>query len=251
MNCQQAQKLIQAHHDGELDAANTLQVDEHLADCPQCFNKLRELSALRTALKGNGLRFKASSSLRSSIRTAVHQAARAEEEAPVATPWYRHIGLVAAVAGLAGWIAAVEFRPASAADTLAAELTSSHVRSLLASHLMDVVSTDQHTVKPWFDGKIDFAPPVKDLRDVGFPLVGGRLDFVEGRTAAALIYGRQKHLLNLFVWPAESPAPQKLKATQYHGYNLLRWADGKMNYGLISDLNETELREFVGDWTGR
>ncbi len=121
----------------------------------------------------------------------------------------------------------------------------------MASHLTDVESTDQHTVKPWFDGKLDFAPPVRDLRESGFPLLGGRLDYVDGRPAAALVYGRQKHFLNLFVWPAKAAETESLKTAQRNGYNIARWSDGKMNYGAVSDLNETDLRVFVGDWIGR
>jgi anti-sigma factor RsiW len=118
----------------------------------------------------------------------------------------------------------------------------------MANHLTDVTSTDQHTVKPWFDGKVDFAPPVRDFHDSGFPLLGGRLDFVDGRPAAALVYGRQKHLLNLFIWPAPSSAPRKPETTQRNGYNLVQWSDGRMNYGVVSDLNVAELRDFVGLW---
>src|SRR5580704_11916510 len=121
----------------------------------------------------------------------------------------------------------------------------------MANHLTDVASTDQHTVKPWFDGKLDFAPTVKDLRESGFPLLGGRLDFIDGHPAAALVYGRQKHFLNLFAWPAASPSPKDIQSTQRNGYNVIQWSDGRMTFGVVSDLNETELREFVHDWSAK
>lgn len=251
MNCQQVQKLIHAHHDGELDVANTLQVDEHLADCPGCFNTARQLSALSAALRNSELRFSAPASLRQSISAAVAQAAKAERPAPVTRPWYLQPGWAVAAMLLVACVLTFQLSYPRNEDRLLAELTASHVRSLMVNHLTDVTSTDQHTVKPWFDGKIDFAPPVKDLRETGFPLLGGRMDFIEGRAVAALVYGRQKHFLNLFVWPSGSATAADLRATQRNGYNVLRWSDGKMNFGLVSDLNEGEMREFVREWSAK
>ena len=251
MNCQQVQKLIHAHHDGELDVANTLQVDEHLADCPSCFNAARQLSALTGALRSPELRFSAPASLRSSISAAVEQAAKAERPAPVTRPWYRQPGWSAAAVLAVACVLSFQVAFKRTDDRLLTELTSSHVRSLMASHLYDVVSTDQHTVKPWFDGKIDFAPPVRNLQETGFPLLGGRMDFIEGRVVAALVYGRQKHLLNLFVWPSASATPVDLHVNQRNGYNVLRWSDGKMDFGLVSDLNEGEMREFVREYSAK
>lgn len=251
MNCPQTQKLLSAHHDGELDAANTLLVDEHLAECPQCGAALHSLATLRTVLKNDALRFSTPAELRSAIRTAALQAASAERVATFlpARSWQSHFGWVAAAAiAVAAFLFFESGRSPREPDPLLAELTANHVRSLMASHLTDVASTDQHTVKPWFDGKLDFAPPVRDLREVGFPLLGGRLDFLAGRPAAALIYGRQKHFVNLFIWPAKTTAATTLQTSQLSGYNVMQWSDGKMNYGAVSDLNETELREFASDW---
>ncbi len=251
MNCQQVQKLIHAHHDGELDVANMLQIDEHLADCPSCFNAARQLSALSGALRNTELRFSAPASLRQSISAAVEQAAKAERPAPVTRPWYLQPAWAVAAMLLVACVLTFQISLRRDDDHLLTELTASHVRSLMVNHLTDVTSTDQHTVKPWFDGKIDFAPPVKDLRETGFPLLGGRMDFIAGRVVAALVYGRQKHLLNLFVWPSASASPADLRATQRNGYNVLRWSDGKMNFGLVSDLNEGEMREFVREWSAK
>ena len=165
-------------------------------------------------------------------------------------PWFQQFGWAAAALLLVS-VLAVQFSSSRNEDRLLADLTASHVRSLMAAHLTDVASTDQHTVKPWFDGKVDFAPPVKDLRETGFPLLGGRLDVIEGHAAAALVYGRQKHFLNLFVWPAASQSPAGLRVTQRQGYNVLQWSDGRMSFGLVSDLNEAELREFVHEWSAK
>jgi anti-sigma factor RsiW len=246
MNCAQTQKLLEAHHDGELDAANTLQVDEHLADCPQCFSTLRRLAELRVALQNDALRFTAPPGFRQNVRAMLAQTAAAETPAPRPHRSFQSLGWAAAAVVLAGWIATTAFQGRHPEDRLVAELTASHVRSLMADHLTDVTSTDQHTVKPWFDGKLEFAPPVRDLREAGFPLLGGRLDFIDGHSAAALVYGRHKHLINLFVWPAKTATPRPLETTQHNGYNLARWSDGKMEFTAISDLNEAELRVFVG-----
>lgn len=252
MNCQQIQKLIHAHHDGELDVANTLQVDEHLADCPACFNAARQLSALSGAMKDSSLRFSASSRLRQSISAAVEQAEKSERA--VTTParsWFQYSGWAAAAVLLIAATLAFRLSAVHREDQLLADLTAGHVRALMADHLTDVTSTDQHTVKPWFDGKLDFAPPVKELRESGFPLLGGRLDVIDGHSAAALVYGRQKHFLNLFIWPTPSTSPVEPHANQRHGYNIIQWSDGKMAFSVVSDLNETELREFVRDFSGK
>ena len=251
MNCQQIQKLIPAHHDGELDAANTMLVDEHLADCPSCFNASRQLSMLRGALKNHDLRFTAPAGLRQAIATATRQSAESERESVFSRPWFNRAGWVAAAVLLPVCLLVLHFSSTRRDDHLVAELTSSHVRSLMANHLMDVASTDQHTVKPWFDGKLDFAPPVKDLRESGFPLLGGRLDFIDGRPAAALVYGRQKHFLNLFVWPAPSPGVVAPQTSQRNGYNVVQWSDDAMHLAVVSDLNAVELREFVHDFSGQ
>jgi anti-sigma factor RsiW len=251
MNCLHIQKLIHPHHDGELDAANTLLVDEHLADCPSCFDRSRRLSTLRGALQNQDLRFTAPAGLRSNIVAAIHRSTESEREAAPRRPWFQYAGWAAAAVVVVASVLALHFTSARRDDAMVAELVSSHVRSLMAAHLMDVASTDQHTVKPWFDGKLDFAPPVKDFRDAGFPLLGGRLDFIDGHSAAALVYGRHKHFLNLFIWPATSPESAATRATQRNGYNVIQWSDGAMTYAVVSDLNAAELREFVGDWSGK
>jgi len=249
MNCQQIQRLIHAHHDRELDAANTLQVDEHLADCPRCFTATRQLSALRDVLQNPELRYATPSGLRRTISAAVERSEKSERETIFSQPWFQRLGWAVAAVLLIGCFAVLHLSTARNEDHLLADLTASHVRSLMANHLTDVASTDQHTVKPWFDGKLDFAPTVKDLRESGFPLLGGRMDVIDGHPAAALVYGRQKHFLNLFVWPASQASPAEIRSTQRNGYNVIRWSDGKMTFGVVSDLNEAELREFVRDWS--
>jgi anti-sigma factor RsiW len=131
---------------------------------------------------------------------------------------------------------------------LESELESSHVRSLMPGHTMDVISTDQHTVKPWFQGKLDYSPPVQDFVAEGFPLVGGRLDYVGGRPVAALVYHRQQHVINLFVWPGNRPRPT---TDSLHGYHVLGWDDGGMQYWAVSDVNVQDLDQFRDLWRRR
>jgi anti-sigma factor RsiW len=134
----------------------------------------------------------------------------------------------------------------ASAEAVTGDVVNAHIRSLMANHLFDVQSTDQHTVKPWFLGKIDFAPPVVDLAAAGFPLVGGRLDYVNGRPAAALVYQRQQHTINVFIWRASDDAGVREQATTLRGFHVRRWTTGGLSFSAVSDLNDAELAAFVG-----
>jgi len=136
------------------------------------------------------------------------------------------------------------FRPANADQFLATQLIASHARSLMANHLTDVASSDQHTVKPWLDTKLDFAPPVADLSGEGFPLIGGRLDYLDNHPVAALVYQRRKHFINLFIWPTTPGASKAQKTLTRHGYHLLHWADSDFNYWAVSDISDGDLQIF-------
>jgi anti-sigma factor RsiW len=248
MNCQQAKSLVAPYADGELEAASILELEPHLKTCPTCARELRNLQGLKKVLKQDALYFSAPAELRRRIKSELPSPAKAVPQRP-AWNWTQ---LVTALSGafavcLALLLMVTQTRSRSG-EPLSQEIVSSHVRSLMASHLMDVVSTDQHTVKPWFNGKLDFSPPVKDLAAEGFPLIGGRLDYLGGRSVAALVFQRQKHIINLFIWPSKEADSKAAPITPNQGYNPIHWSKAGMTFWAVSDLNEKELMEFVQDF---
>jgi len=254
MNCESAQPLIALYADGELDTARSVEIEHHLRDCPACARALRELQSLAQAVKSERLYFPAPAELRqnllSELRTQTgRQPARSDGNI---RPWNFN-WLTGAMSGLAlvcfALLLTVSLNRPSAQDQLAQELVSGHIRSLMANHTLDVISTDQHTVKPWFDGKLDFAPPVKDLAAQGYPLIGGRLDYVANRPVAALIFQRHKHIINVFIWPAAEKDTAATPVAPRQGYNLIHWTQAGMTCWAVSDLNKKELLEFAQDST--
>ena len=244
MTCQETGLLIHALVDGELEISKSLEMEAHLRECQSCALAQEEIRRLSFSMKDSSLRFTPSAGFEKRLRSAVR---RETKEKPVRQSWWRWsiaAGSLAVVV-LAAWaVFAIFSRPSS--DTLVAqEVVSSHVRSLMAQHLTDVPSSDQHTVKPWFDGKLDFSPPVKDLGPQGFDLKGGRLDYIENRPVAAIVYQRRQHLINVFVWPANSNSKSTAQASVRQGYNLIRWTNSGMEWWAISDLNLAELQQFV------
>ena len=245
MTCQDTGLLIHALADGELDLVNSIEIEEHLQDCRSCAQAQENIRGLRSLMKDQSLRFTPAANFEKRLRSAVRREAK-EKSMPQA-PWWRWSMAAASlvVVVVAVWALVVVLnRPSSDAE-IAQEVVSGHVRSLMAQHLTDVPSSDQHTVKPWFDGKLDFSPPVKDLGPQGFDLKGGRLDYIENRPVAAIVYQRRQHLINVFVWPANSNSKSIAQASVRQGYNLIRWTNSGMDWWAISDLNLAELQEFV------
>lgn len=245
MNCEAAQTLVDAYIDDELDPAGKLEIERHLEQCALCSGGYAEHGSLKRALGAGELRYKAPAELQQRIRFALRAEARSEKPAPtVPRRWFNAAaGLAMAALALLFVLPYVQSRRAD--DLVAGEVLAGHIRSLMGDHLTDVPSSDQHTVKPWFDGKLDFAPPVADLAAAGFPLVGGRLDYVDNRPVAALVYQRHKHYINVFIWPASSRAAGAAKIAERQGYDLFRWTHGGMTYWAVSDLEESELKHFL------
>jgi mycothiol system anti-sigma-R factor len=252
MPCEDFQLRLHGYLDGELDPVGSTEVERHMKDCPSCAKAYENQLALRSAISNASLYTEAPAGLRKRVRAAVRRESDAEVKVHVFSWRWLSIGApllaTAAVIVLVIGLAPRFSRPTEEA-LLTQEIISSHVRSLMVNHLTDVASTDQHTVKPWFNGKLDFSPPVKDLAAQEFPLIGGRLDYLDGRSVAALVFQRHKHVINLFIWPAKETDSQPAPFTPSQGYNLIHWSQSGMTFWAVSDLNEKELMEFVQDFT--
>jgi anti-sigma factor RsiW len=245
MNCEDAQNWIDGYLDGELDLVSNLEIEDHIQDCVLCAQDYKSHQLLRNGIKTGSLYFKAPENLQRRIRLSLRKDAEPRAILRALPKWWFNIAAPMAAAAVVVLALVPFLRGPSADDLLAREIVSSHVRSLMASHLADVPSSDQHTVKPWFAGKVNFSPPVEDLAKQGFPLIGGRLDYVDNRPVAALSYQRQKHFVNLFIWPAGSDSDVGTKTVSRQGYNLFYWTRSGMTHWAVSNLNSSELQEFV------
>ncbi len=245
MHCEDARPLIGSYLDGELDLVRNLEIEDHVKDCPDCSPVYRSELDLRSAIREEISYHRAPKNLERRVRLMVREAGNVRPRVAVLS--WRWAGMAAAlmlVAFVSARVATLRMGP-SQEELLTEEIIAGHVRSLMASHLTDVASTDQHTVKPWFHGKLDFAPPVVDLADESFPLVGGRLDYIDHRSVAALVYQRRLHSINLFIWPTPGKSEQSVSAETRDGYNILHWTRGGMTYCAISDLANNEMQPFA------
>lgn len=244
MTCESAQALLDAYVDGELDVNHAMELRDHITSCSNCSAAYDHLVFLKKSIKENANYYQAPPELAGRIRKSLrlNSAGKVSNFAP----YWRLMAIAACL------LLAVSFgfnlfmlrtRP-RAADAIAEQAVASHIRALLGNRLVDVPSSDQHTVKPWFNGKVDFSPVVKDLKAEGFPLVGGRIDYVGRRAVATLVYQRRQHVIDLFIWPRASGEPETLPEKTLNGYNVIRWANSGMTYCLVSDLNVGELGQF-------
>ena len=255
MSCSATRERLSAYVDGELPQEQAAAVGEHLASCATCARDYEAVLNTVKTLREGLVRYRAPDVLRARVRAALRE--ERVETAPVLrgdwrASWHAVAAALVIAVGSSGLtlLAAGGGRRAepAVAEVVADEVLASHIRSLMPEHLTDVRSSDQHNVKPWFNGRLDFSPAVPRLDDQGFPLLGGRLDYVHGRPVAVVVYGRRQHVINVFSWPTDSgrdvvadPAP-----VARHGYNMLRWRRGGVEYWVASDLNAAELQQFVG-----
>ena len=246
MRCTDAQTLIESYADGELDLVRNVEIEQHLEYCPICSPLHQDALELRSRIREEVPYFRASTDLQQRVR-AIAREKRAETNRSLVPVW-AWSGAIAAVV-LFAMITAGLVRRASESSRkqmITQEIVADHLRSLMANHLTDVASTDQHNVKPWFNGKLDFVPPVNDFAAEGFPLIGGRLDYLDGRPVAALVYQRRLHPINLFVWTAPEKYAEKATPQERQGYTILFWARDGMTYCAISDLAADEMETFAG-----
>lgn len=234
--CVDQELLLGGLVDGELDAANTALVEAHVARCEACREELERLQAVRSLLQIEGVREHAPESLTRRIASLPEVAPKAANENRV--PSWLAPGAIGALAASLAMISLVAPATTAAVDQ---DLVSSHVRSLQPGHLTDVQTTNQHIVKPWFNGRIDFAPPVPELADKGFPLVGGRLDSIDGRTVPAIVYKRRLHTVNLYVWPTKESGE---RAFVKEGFAVREWTRNGLRFAAVSDIPAAELEQF-------
>jgi anti-sigma factor RsiW len=252
MNCAQTRDLLNAYVDGELPAEQAIAVAEHLATCEECSGIYEGVLATVRTLRDGLVKYRAPDLLRARVRSALREEERPATAVPTPTvsrrvrvPWRALAAAVVLMVASSGITLVATRQHASAESLTRDEVLTSHIRSLMPAHLTDVASNDQHNVKPWFNGRLDFSPSVPRLEDAGFPLLGGRLDYVRGRPVAVVVYGRRQHVINVFTWPAEASGDVGRTLTTSHGYNLLHWRTGGAEHWVVSDLNATELGQFA------
>jgi anti-sigma factor (TIGR02949 family) len=245
MDCTNAQTLLDTYLDGELDPVRNLEIEEHLHGCMGCSESYSNRQVIRRGLKTESLYFKAPTDLQKRIQRSVRQAARVETPSRWFSPSWIKMAAPMGAAALVVLLLIPFIKGSSSDELLTQDIVASHIRSLMVNHLADVPSTDEHTVKPWFNGKIDFSPPVSDLAKEGFPLVGGRLDYLDNRPVAALVYQRDKHVINVFIWPSNKSAQISAPIKTQQGYHVIHWASAGVNFWVVSDLEASQLAKFA------
>jgi mycothiol system anti-sigma-R factor len=249
MSCDFSGTLLHAYLDGELDAVRAAEFEHHLETCRDCTATLGAAESLRSSLQRTQLYESAPPVLHKKIRTKLKlSSAGAKGSSISAAPAWRWLAVAASLLLITGvaWFAVPRFRSeVPQSSVTSTEIIDAHIRSLQAGHLTDVASTDQHTVKPWFDGKLDFIPPVHDFMDEGFPLIGGRLDVLGERNVAALVYGRRKHFINVFVWPTKEPDTPIHPPGSRQGYQWVHWRHKGMEFCAVSDVSAPDLHELA------
>jgi len=251
VDCEETITLIHPYLDGELDLVHALEVSTHMNGCAACAKAAERIRAVENTVRAAGLRYSAPPILAERIRASLPPRPAVTNTSRRSLWPYLAVAASLLAVSLLGvdWIRSM--RQPLLADRLVAEIVDDHVRSLMADHLLDVASSDKHTVRPWFAGKIDFAPSVPDLKDHNIPLVGGRLDVLAGQPVAVLVYQHGKHVVNVFIRPATAPRAElpgngpETTTVNYQGFNVAFWTESGFDYVAVSDLNAAELLELV------
>jgi mycothiol system anti-sigma-R factor len=246
MDCTDSLSRLDAYLDQELDPPGITAIDEHLATCGACKEIFGAQSALQSGIRRHATYYNAPERLKERIRAGIGSPARRS----FGWQWPKlpqlQFGAALAATAVVSWIAAVEYTAPREDDLIMEQVMSGHARAVVTSHVADVASTDQHTVKPWLSGKLDFSPPVNDLAGAGFPLVGGRVDYIGNRTVAALVYRHREHLIDVFVWPERKAGrTTPIHSPSGQGYNVVHWTDSGLAFWAVSDLNAVEMKSFV------
>jgi anti-sigma factor RsiW len=253
MNCTDSRNRLHAYLDQELDLPGVVAIDQHLASCPACKAIFARQSALQSGIRRHAQYYAAPAALADRIRAKINGAAVETPGRTLAPRWqwpqlrqWFQFGAAVTATAVVSWIAAIQYISPPEDEIITGQVITGHARAVLSSRLVDVATSDEHTVKPWLSSKLDFSPPVTDLTDAGFPLVGGRLDYLDNRPVAALVYRHRQHVINLFVWP-DQPSGRRLpmQSLSKHGYNVLHWTEAGMVYWAISDLNPAEMKTFA------
>ena len=235
--------LLHAYLDDELDLVRSMELEDHLVECGDCAHEVASYRGLRERVWTDNLRYQAPASFRLRLLKGIREQGNSDKRQAfrrARLPWWNWV-IVAACLLLASATFVMDFQHHRERN-LMSEIVSDHVRSLMAEHLTDVLNSDQHTVKPWFTGKLDFSPEVRDLSSDGFDLLGGRLEYIDGHSAAAIVYERHKHVINVFMWPSTG-SDQEPQMLARQGFNLIEWKQAGMYYCAVSDLNQQELSE--------
>ena len=247
-DCHKYRPLIDSLVDGEASPDSAADIKNHLAHCPDCAKALQHRQQLSRLIRSEATRFVPSQDFADRIRSAVKPAPKPKRFSLITGG-----ALGGSVLALAASLALFASLP-SAQDQLTHDLLSAHIRALQGTHLIDVQSSDQHTVKPWFNGKIDLSPVVVDMADSGYPLAGGRLDYVDDKSAAVLVYRHAAHVINVFTWAdgrAGTKADKSPQTQARNGYFIIQWSHNHLGYAMVSDLNSNELEAFRQQWSKR
>lgn len=243
MKCKDALDLVHGYADGELDLEKSLEIEQHLGACASCKVQYDHVRELGSAIRAHAHYHTAPRTLRERVAASLPRDAAAGARNPSWRWWSMAAGM--ALSAVLGLGLGLEFLQNGADERLLREVVAGHVRSLMADHLMDIASSDQHSVKPWIAGKLEFSPPVEDLSAQGYALAGGRLDYLNDHDVMALVYRRHGHVINLFVWPDAAGADSPLRSDSHRGYNLVHFSRAGMVFWAVSDLNAEELMAFA------